>query len=89
MRVSVGVGCYAKKPYRIPGLEIDVYSMEELCYCIRENAFLLDASFLSGALLDRGGVRTPGAGKKPASSGTQERDAQRVCGSDFELCGLL
>ncbi len=51
MRVSVGVGCYAKKPYRIPGLEIDVYSMEELCYCIRENAFLLDASFLSGALL--------------------------------------
>lgn len=51
MRVSVSVGRYATKPYRIPGLEIDVYSMEELCYCIRENAFLLDASFLSDGLL--------------------------------------
>lgn len=51
MRVSVSVGCYAEKPYRIPGLEVDVYSMEELCYCIRENAFLLDPSFLSDGLL--------------------------------------
>lgn len=52
MRVSVSVGRYAQKPYRVPGVEIDVYSMEELCYCIKENAFLLDTCLLSDKLLD-------------------------------------
>lgn len=52
MRISVCVGEYAKTPYRIPGLEIEVRSMEELSYCIRENAFLLDAAFMSDGLLD-------------------------------------
>lgn len=51
MRVSVCVGNYARSPYRVPGLEINVFSMEELCYCIRENAFLLDLSFLDDRLL--------------------------------------
>ena len=52
MRISVSVGNYAKEPYRIRGLEIHVFSMEELCYCIRENAFLLDFTFLDDNLLD-------------------------------------
>ena len=52
MRVSVCVGNYAKEPYRIPGLEMDVFSMEELCYGIKENAYLLDLSFLDDGLLD-------------------------------------
>lgn len=52
MRVSVSVGDYAKIPYRIQGLQTDVFSMEELCYCIRENAFLLDASLMEDGLLD-------------------------------------
>ena len=52
MRVSVCVGNYAKEPYRIPGLEINVFSMEELCYCMKENAFLLDLSLLDDGLLD-------------------------------------
>lgn len=51
MRVSVCVGDYAKTPYGIPGLEMNVYCMEELCYCIRENAFLLDASLMNDGLL--------------------------------------
>lgn len=51
MRVSVCVGNYAKEPYRIPGLEWEVSSVEELCYCIKENAFLLDLSFLEEGLL--------------------------------------
>lgn len=51
MRVSASVGDYAKMPYRIQGLETEVYSMEELCYCIRENAFLLDASLMNDGLL--------------------------------------
>ena len=52
MRVSVCVGNYAKEPYRIPGLEMDVFSMEELCYGIKESAYLLDLSFLDDGLLD-------------------------------------
>lgn len=52
MRVSVSVGEYAKVPYCVPGLEVEVSSMEELCYCIRENAFLLDGAFLDDGLLN-------------------------------------
>lgn len=49
--VSVCVGDYAKTPYCIPGLEINVYSMEELCYCLKENSFLLDLSLMNDRLL--------------------------------------
>lgn len=52
MRVSACVGNYAKTPYCIPGLEINVFCMEELCYCLRENAFLLDLSLLDDGLID-------------------------------------
>ena len=52
MRITVCVGDYATTPYRIPGLEIEVFSMEELCYCMRENAFLLDFSLLNDGLVD-------------------------------------
>ena len=51
MRVSVCVGNYAKTPYCIPGLEMNVYCMEELCYCMKENAFLLDLSLMNDVLL--------------------------------------
>ena len=51
MRVSVCVGDYAKTPYCIPGLEMNVYCMEELCYCMKENAFLLDLSLMNDGLL--------------------------------------
>lgn len=52
MRISVCVGEYAKTPYCVPGLELNVFSMEELCYCMKENAFLLDASLLNDGLLN-------------------------------------
>lgn len=52
MQISVCVGNYATTPYCIPGLEINVYCMEELCYCMKENAFLLDFSVMNDALLD-------------------------------------
>ena len=34
------------------GLDIRVYSMEELCYCLKENAFLLDLSIMNDKLVD-------------------------------------
>ena len=52
MRITICVGDYATTPYCIPGLEIEVFSMEELCYCIRENAFLLDFSLINDGLVD-------------------------------------
>lgn len=52
MRISVCVGDYATTPYCIAGLDIHVYCMEELCYCLRENAFLLDLSLLEEKLVD-------------------------------------
>ena len=52
MQVRVCVGAYAEKPYNVPGLEMSVYSMEELCYCFRENAFLLDGSLCDERLAD-------------------------------------
>lgn len=52
MRVSVCVGNYAQTPYCIPGLDINVYCMEELCYCLKENAFLLDLSLLDDGLIN-------------------------------------
>ena len=51
MRVCTCVGHYAEIPYHVPGLEINVYSVEELCYCMRENAFLLDISLVNENLL--------------------------------------
>ena len=49
--VNICVGDYAKTPYCIPELEINVYSMEELCYCLKENSFLLDLSLMNDRLL--------------------------------------
>ncbi len=52
MRVSMCVGQYALTPYYIAGLELPVYSMEELCVCLRENAFLLDGSLMRDELVE-------------------------------------
>lgn len=52
MRLSVCVGDYATTPYCITVLDQQVYCMEELCYCLRENAFLLDLSLLKESLVD-------------------------------------
>lgn len=52
MGLSLCVGNYATTPYYIASLGIQVYCMEELCYCLRENAFLLDFSVMDEYLID-------------------------------------
>lgn len=52
MRLSLCVGEYAINPYSIPGVDMNVYSVEELCFCIRENAFLIDISLMNDELLN-------------------------------------
>lgn len=51
MGLSLCVGNYATTPYCITSLGIQVYCMEELCYCLRENAILLDFSIMDEHLI--------------------------------------
>lgn len=51
-RVILCTGKSARVPYCIEKLGIHVWSVEELCYCFRENAFLLDQDVVSGKLAE-------------------------------------
>ncbi len=51
MKVSLSVGNYAVRPFYMEGLGYHVYCAEELCYCLKENAFLLDADLMNDKLL--------------------------------------
>lgn len=51
-RVILCTGKIAKAPYCIEKLGIHVWSVEELCYCFRENAFLLDQDIVSAKLAE-------------------------------------
>ena len=46
------IGSYAKKPYHIEKVGRNVYCIEELCYCIVQNAFLLDEENFDEELFD-------------------------------------
>lgn len=52
MRLSACVGEYAKTPYEIVNLECRVYCIEELCYALKENAFLLDTTIMNDGLVN-------------------------------------
>ncbi len=52
MRTCICIGNYAATPYYIAGLELPVYCVEELCYCMKEHAFFLDKSLMNEALAD-------------------------------------
>lgn len=51
-RVLLCTGKTATIPYSIEKLGIRVWSVEELCYCLRENAFLLDQEIVSRRLTE-------------------------------------
>lgn len=50
--VILCLGNTAKKPYVLENLGISVFTVEELCYCIKENAFLMDSSIVCRELID-------------------------------------
>lgn len=50
-RVLLGTGDYAKIPYCFENLGIRVFSAEELCFVLKENAFLLDKEIVSKKLV--------------------------------------
>ncbi len=46
------IGAYAVKPYYIEGICLNVYSLEELLYYLKGNAYLLDRSLMDEGLLE-------------------------------------
>ncbi len=46
------IGTYAKNPYHIDKIGRNVYCIEELCYCIVQNAFVLDEESFDKELFD-------------------------------------
>lgn len=51
MKAVVCLGEYAKKSYCFEKLGVSVYSIEELCFCLKENAFLLGREIMHDKLL--------------------------------------
>ncbi len=52
MSARLCVGNYASCAYCFEGLNLRVYCIEELSYCLKENAFLLDRDIMSDRLVD-------------------------------------
>lgn len=50
MSIRLCIGNYAKNGYEPEHMGINVYSLEELCFFIRENAYLLDQGFVDESL---------------------------------------
>lgn len=51
-KVILCVGEYAEVPYYVESIGLHLYSMEELCYYLTENAFLLDREIMNRNLVD-------------------------------------
>lgn len=51
-RVLLCIGKYAEKPYFVEKAYKNVYSAEELCYCLMENSYLIDEEIVDQKLAD-------------------------------------
>lgn len=51
MKAIVCLGSYAKSPYYFEKLGIHVFCMEELCWCLKENAFLVGPEIMNDRLV--------------------------------------
>lgn len=50
-RVLLCMGKYASKPYFVERVYINVYSIEELCYCLVQNIYLIDQEIMNSKLI--------------------------------------
>ncbi|MCR5255804.1 MAG: hypothetical protein K6D96_07700 [Acetatifactor sp.] len=51
-RLCLSVGAYSETPYCISGLQKRIHSIEELCFVINENAFLIDSGLMDEKLVE-------------------------------------
>ncbi|MBR5248053.1 MAG: hypothetical protein IKV27_03795 [Lachnospiraceae bacterium] len=52
MDARLCVGNYGVHPFCFEGLNLKVYCVEELCFCLKENAYLLDTDIMGDRLVD-------------------------------------
>lgn len=52
MDARLCVGNYGVRPFYFEGLNLKVYCVEELCFCLKENAYLLDTDIMGDRLVD-------------------------------------
>ncbi len=50
--LTLCIGNLASRSYYIAGLGVNVYSIEELCFCLAENAYILDQDLMDKKLCD-------------------------------------
>lgn len=51
-KVLLCMGRYAEKPFFMEKVYINLYSVEELCYCLIQNAYLIDQELMESRLAD-------------------------------------
>ena len=77
-RVNLCLGQYARTPYTFEKARTRVFCVEELCYFLKENAWLLDEAVLGKGLADWPagiGRQIPGYGEgKSEGGGTGDPD---------------
>lgn len=73
----------ASMPYYIESIALNVYSLEELCYYLKQNIDLADPSFMDGELIEWVRIQL----KLPALAGRLEK--QKARGSLFEFAAAL
>ncbi len=52
MDARLCVGNYGVRPFCFEGLNLKVYCVEELCFCLKENAYLLDTDIMGDRLVN-------------------------------------
>ena len=50
--LTLCMGNLASRPYYIAGLGVNIYSIEELCFCLAQNAYILDQDLMDGKLCE-------------------------------------
>lgn len=90
MSVSLCVGEYSTTPYQIPGLNIYIHCLEELCFCIKENAFLLDEAIMNRELTDYLEVKLgeKELGRELWKMVTRQCTLESFCGTILKYTGL-
>lgn len=90
MSISLCVGEYSTTPYNIPGVGISIHCLEELCYVIKENAFLIDDSIMNRELTDylETKLAQKELGKELWKMCARQSSLTSFCGAILEYTGL-
>lgn len=82
---------YAEKPYYITNMSINIYSLEELCYYIYNNIYLIGTDLVDDGLISYidNELEEPELGETASVPSIRGSRTVRDCDDDSSLCGLL